>query len=83
MLGAAIPESHWVAVLPSHLDDRARDAYEELTSARRGCQTIPWTELAELFEARFQEKVNPNNALLMLRGMKFDRNKDDFTEFSM
>ncbi len=46
MLGAAIPESHWVAVLPSHLDDRARDAYEELTGTRRGCQTIPWTELA-------------------------------------
>ncbi|MCP4605369.1 MAG: hypothetical protein GY847_33425, partial [Proteobacteria bacterium] len=61
----------------------ARDAYEELTGARRGCQTIPWSELAELFEARFQEKINPNYALLTLRGMKFDRNKDDFTEFSM
>ncbi len=82
MLGAAIPESHWVAVLPSHLDDTARDAYEELMGARQGCQTIPWKELAELFKVRFQEKINPNNALLMLRGMKFDRYKDDFTEFS-
>ncbi len=58
MLGAAIPESHWVAVLPSHLGDTARDVYEELTGARRGCQTIPWTELVELFEAHFQEKIN-------------------------
>ncbi|MCP4536706.1 MAG: hypothetical protein GY832_06125, partial [Chloroflexi bacterium] len=83
MLGVGIPESHWVAVLPSHLDDKARDAYEELTGARRGKQTIAWTELADLFELRFQDKVNPNNAMLLLQGMKFDRVKDDFTEFSM
>ncbi len=42
---------------------------------------IPWHELADLFEVRFQEKVNPNNALLMLKVMKFDRTKDNFTEF--
>ncbi len=81
MMGVAIPETHWVAMLPSHLDNRARDAYEELTGTRQGCQTIPWSELVELFEACFQEKVNPNNAL-MLRGMKFDCYKDDFTKFS-
>ncbi len=82
MLGAGIPESHWVAVLPSHLDDKARDAYEELTGARHGCQMISWTDLADLFELCFQDKVNLNNALLMLKGMKFDWWKDDFTEFS-
>ncbi len=42
MMGAGIPQSHWVAVLPSHLDDKARDAYEELTGARHGCQVIEW-----------------------------------------
>ncbi len=72
MRGAAIPRLHWVAVLASHLDDKARDAYEELTGARRGCQTIEWDELAEKFELRFQEMINPNNAMLMLKGMKFD-----------
>ncbi|MCP4544631.1 MAG: hypothetical protein GY832_46610, partial [Chloroflexi bacterium] len=82
MLGAGIPQTHWVAVLPTHLDDRARDAYEKLTGAHRGCQTIDWDELAEKFELRFQETINPNNAMLMLKGMKFDRWKDDFSEFS-
>ncbi len=82
MMGAAIPQQQWVAVLPSHLDDTARDAYEELMDARRGNQTIPWNELTNLFEARFQENINPNNALLMLKALKFDRNKDDFTAFS-
>ncbi len=41
MMGADIPKERWVAVLPSHLDDMARDAYEELTGARCGNQTIP------------------------------------------
>ncbi|MCP4543494.1 MAG: hypothetical protein GY832_40800, partial [Chloroflexi bacterium] len=82
MRGAAIPRMHWVAVLASHLDGRARDAYEELTGTRRGCQTIEWDELAEKFELHFQEMINPNNAMLMLKGMKFDHWKDDFTEFS-
>ncbi len=31
MMGADISKERWVAVLPSHLDDTARDAYEELT----------------------------------------------------
>ncbi len=82
MMGATIPQTQWVVVLPSHLDDSSRDAYEELTGARCGNQTIPWTELANLFEAHFQEKINPNNALLMLKVLKFDCNKDDFTTFS-
>ncbi len=69
-------------MLPSHLDDTAQDVYEELTGARCGNQTIPWHELADLFEARFQEKINPNNALLMLTVLKFDHNKDNFTAFS-
>ncbi len=43
---------------------------------------LSWQELADLFEARFQEKINPNNALLMLKAMKFDRYKDNFTNFS-
>ncbi len=33
MMEADIPKERWVAVLPSHLDDTARDAYEELTGA--------------------------------------------------
>ncbi|MCP4544097.1 MAG: hypothetical protein GY832_43860, partial [Chloroflexi bacterium] len=82
MRGAAIPRNHWVAAVASHLDDKARDLYEELTGARRGCQTIEWDELAEKFELRFQEVINPNNAMLKLRGMKFNRNKDDFADFS-
>ncbi len=49
MMGADIPNERWVAVLPSHLDDTARDAYEELMGARCGNQTIPWNELADLF----------------------------------
>ncbi|MCP4698291.1 MAG: hypothetical protein GY862_15770, partial [Gammaproteobacteria bacterium] len=66
----------------AHLDDRARDAFEELMGMRRGCQTIEWDKLAEKFELRFQDTINPNNAMLTLKGMKFDRWKDDFTEFS-
>ncbi len=81
-MGAAIPQTHWVAVLPSHLDDKARDVYKELTGARCSNQMIPWHELADLFEVHFQEKVNLNNALLMLKAMKFDHTKGDFTEFS-
>ncbi len=80
--GADIPQARWVAVLPSHLDDLSRDAYEEITAPRCGNQDIPWSELVDLFEARFQEKVNLNNALLMLRVLKFDHNKDDFSTFS-
>ncbi len=33
MMGADIPKEWSVAVLPSHLDDTARDAYEELMGA--------------------------------------------------
>ncbi len=36
----------------------------------------------DLFEARFQEKINPNNTLLLLCVMKLDCNKDDFSVFS-
>ncbi len=36
----------------------------------------------DLFEARFQEKINLNNALLMLKALKFDCNKEDFMAFS-
>ncbi len=38
--------------------------------------------MADLFEAHFQEKVNPNNTLLLLRVVKFDQTKDDFAIFS-
>ncbi len=31
MKGADIPQSRWVAVLPSHLDDLSRDVYKEIT----------------------------------------------------
>ncbi len=78
MKGADIPQSMWVAVLPSHLDDLSRDVYEEITAPRHGNQYIPWSELVDLFEACFQEKINPNNALLMLRALKFDHNKEEF-----
>ncbi len=68
--------------MPSHLDDLSRDAYEEITAPGRGNQYIPWSELVDLFEAHFQEKINLNNALLMLHAMKFDHNKDNFSTFS-
>ncbi len=32
MKGADIPQTRWVAVLPMHLDDLSRDAYEEITT---------------------------------------------------
>ncbi len=66
MKGAEIPQSRWIAVLPSHLDDLSRDVYKEITMLGRGIQYIQWIELVDLFEASFQEKINPNNALLML-----------------
>ncbi len=72
MKGADIPRERWVAVLPSLLDDSSRDACKELTGPRRGNQTLSWTELADLFEACFQEKTDPNNVLLMLKALKFD-----------
>ncbi len=78
MKGAEIPQARWVAVLPSHLDNLSRDAYEEITMPRCGNQSISWSEVADLFEARFQEKINLNNALLMLRALKFDHNKEEF-----
>ncbi len=82
MKGVDIPQAGWVAVLLSHLDDLSRDAYEEITGPRRDNQTLSWSELADLFEACFQEKVNLNKALLMLRVLKFDCNKEEFSTFS-
>ncbi len=45
MKGADIPQSMWVAVLPSHLDNLSRDAYEEITVPGRGnqyCHRANW-----------------------------------------
>ncbi len=41
MMDAEIDQSRWVAMLPSHLDDLSRDAYEEITGPDRGNQYIP------------------------------------------
>ncbi len=41
MKGADIPRERWVAVLPTHLDDPARDAYEELTGHAAATRQFP------------------------------------------
>ncbi len=51
MKGADIPQSRWVTVLLSHLDDLSRDTYKEITTPGCGNQYIQWSELVDLFEA--------------------------------
>ncbi len=82
MKGAKINQNRWVSMLPTYLDDPSWDEYEEITGPGHENQYIQWAESASLFEARFQEKTNLNNVLLLLHTLKFDRNKDEFTDFS-
>ncbi len=51
MNGAYIPQLRWVAVLPTHLDDLSRDAYEEITAPGQGNLYIQWSELVDPLEA--------------------------------
>ncbi|MCP4526400.1 MAG: hypothetical protein GY833_10870, partial [Aestuariibacter sp.] len=48
-----------------------------------GCQTITWSQLAQLFENQFQEKKEPFNTHLELRALTFTKGKDDFLMFAI
>ncbi len=66
MNSAGVPEDAWDAIVGRYLDNATYKAYEHWTTRRIGCQTITWSQLAQLFENQFQEKKEPFNAHLEL-----------------
>ncbi len=64
MLSAEVPRSSWVTIVGRYLDDAAYKAYEHWTTRHIGCQTITWSQLAQLFKNQFQER-NCHSTLIL------------------